>query len=750
MATVEPLTLDSYTWSTIDGVEVTESPDNGGTATDEYYDTKRNTIFGKETNPTEKAEDVAEPKPSRSLAETMNEEARLARRASRRQRPTRTRSLLDEMAADKALKNKPTTLPTENSDTAESASANADPAPGRVSKPAPRLSTERRRFMQSTLDEQEEDQAVLDDTKAESFASPASNASTTNTRVSFESIDGSLSSDTIASPITIPSASGPSSLTNPRPSLSVHTKSSASERRLSRRTSTRTSASSWSPASVFLARWSREETASAPDPDEEGQEIAGKSGYIIGRQIGYGGFSVVKEAHTIENGEKLLRAVKIVRKHSSHATENINERAQQEFEHEVTIWRYLKHKRILPLLADFDTDFATFCIMQISSGGSLFDVVAHYRRQSSGRGIGSLSRSSTNDTVTSPQTRNTMPLTHAKHYMAQIASALRYLHHDVRIVHRDIKLENCLISPASGTSSPQMKRAVTTPSSAVEPFPGFSNGTSDGSEMSSPPGDILLCDFGMADFIAQEDRDDRLTLTSLDSWADIEEPQNSKDPDDNDATPTDPNKNLGPGPNSATFSTSASTTTNPNPNPNPNPNSTTNTTPPKSTTPPPETIIAGSLPYAAPELFASHTPLYSPGADIWAFGVLSYALLVGDLPFRHGLQSRVVGMIEEGAWDVGALKRGVGLSCGGAGGLSSSHVEGVGKEGEMEMEGSDGVVGRDEGGSEIEHAVEFVEGCLRLDIERRWSVSKVLRCHFLEGYRESDDFGASGHGDGGL
>lgn len=717
MATADPLKLDTFAWREVEVEEATAIPGNDDTACDRQHAAERNGISRQESTSTAKTEAAVVPQASKSVASTMNDEARLARRASRKQRPTRSRSLLDEMAADKALRNITPATPMKSSEKPYTDPSTSDTAPTRISKPAPRLSDERRRFMQSTLDEQEEDQAVLEDNKTDFSTSPASNASTTNTRVSFETTEGFLFSDTIVSPITIPSASGPFSLASPRPSLGVRTKSSAPERRLSRRTSTRTSASSWSPASAFLARWSRDETASAQEPDEDGQEIGGNSGYIIGRQIGFGGFSVVKEAHTIEKGEKVLRAVKIVRKHLSRTIENNSERAQQEFEHEITIWRYLKHKRILPLLAVFDTDFATFCIMQISSSGSLFDVVAHYRRQSSGRSIGNLSRSSTSDLVSSPQSRSTIPLTHAKHYMAQIASALRYLHHDVRIVHRDIKLENCLINPTSGPETPLMKRTISVPFPAIKPFPGFPGGTSEDSELSSPPGDILLCDFGMADFIAQEDRDDRLTLTSLDGDSDAEsaDHRNPQKSATNESMPTNLNtQNLGPGPNDATFSPHL-------PTKSPNNHKKSTATDLKDHSPPtdPETIIAGSLAYAAPELFQSSTPLYSPAADIWAFGVLSYALLVGEVPFRHGLQSKVVGMIEEGAWDVGALKSAVGVGC------------------------DAGVYG-----SEVENAAECVEGCLRLDLERRWSVRKVVRCQFLEEFREYED--VAGHGDGGL
>ncbi|KAK5277313.1 hypothetical protein LTR16_009942, partial [Cryomyces antarcticus] len=129
-----------------------------------------------------------------------------------------------------------------------------------------------------------------------------------------------------------------------------------------------------SPASAFLSQWGKEEAAAMIEPDDEGQEIGDHSGYIIGRQIGYGGFSVVKEVYTIENNEKVRRAVKIVRKQVSAKSEHENDKLQAHFEHEVSIWRFLKHRHILPLIAVYDSPFATFCITNLNTGGTLFDL----------------------------------------------------------------------------------------------------------------------------------------------------------------------------------------------------------------------------------------------------------------------------------------------------------------------------------------------------------------------------------------
>lgn len=311
----------------------------------------------------------------------------------------------------------------------------------------------------------------------------------------------------------------------------------SSLRRSARRTSTR-SAVSMSPASAFLSQWGKDE--SAIEPDDEGQEIPDHSGYFIGKQIGFGGFSVVKEVSTMEDGIKIVRAVKIVRKQVTGKNEVENDKLQTQFEHEVEIWRYLKHPYILPLLAVYDTPFATFCITELNLGGTLFDLIRVNRRLKT-QGI---------------------PLHLARRYLYQLASALRYLHEDIHVVHRDVKLENCLLDmsdPAAETEG----------------------------------GNVLLCDFGMADFITNENR-------SLPSP--MEEPSTALGPSETSTCP------------------------------------------------------AGSMEYAAPELLHSRTPLYSTAVDIWAYGVVAYTLLTGHRPFSHSFQPALVMLITKGEWDEEALR----------------------------------------------------------------------------------------------
>jgi len=360
-------------------------------------------------------------------------------------------------------------------------------------------------------------------------------------------------------------------------------------RRGSRRASNRSgrSLSSMSPAASFLARYKNSDGPLKPtEPDDEGQGIGYDAEYIIGKRIGYGGFSVVKEVTSIENGKRVVNAVKIVRKQVKEKSEFENEEIQTQFDHEVEIWRFLRHSYILPLLRVYTTDFATFCITRLNQGGTLFDLVRDLRRKK----------------------RTGLPERLAKRYVYQLASAMRYLHNDVQVVHRDIKLENCLLDMSG-------------PNAEVE------------------GGDVLLCDFGMADFIVSDQRDGP-------------EPQS-----------IGTNQNIGP----AGASTS----------------------------------IAGSLQYAAPELFTANGPVFSTAADVWAFGVVVYALLTSTLPFNEGLDARTAAKIQKSEYDIDLVRSAEALQGGG-----------------------------------MEDAIDLVKGCLESDFERRWAVNDILSCRWLAGCME--------------
>jgi serine/threonine protein kinase len=307
-----------------------------------------------------------------------------------------------------------------------------------------------------------------------------------------------------------------------------------------------------SPARSYLSQWRSASQVREPDPDDEGQEIGDSNGpiYIIGRKIGFGGFSVVREATTLEGEKRVVRAVKIVRKHIKDISDTENEKVQQDFDREVDVWRYLRHKYILPLIAAYSTEFATFCITRLNRDGTLFDLVRARRR--------------------GPQTEWGLPSHLGKRYIYQLGSAIRYLHEDAHVVHRDIKPENCLL------------------------------------DMSAPDaeivgGNILLCDFGMADWISNEGRS-----SSNGSYDHHQHHHHNTNADS-------PGGNVGPSQTS--------------------------------------TAVDGSLEYVAPEMLAAGHPLYSTAADIWAYGCVMYTLLTGERPFTHEFAPRLAMMISRGSYD---------------------------------------------------------------------------------------------------
>ncbi len=372
--------------------------------------------------------------------------------------------------------------------------------------------------------------------------------------------------------------------------------SSGSRRRESRRSSANPSPS---PAHAYLSSWSREgaaaEPAPEPKPDDEGQAIGLNNEYIIGRLINQGGFGVVKEVHTIAaSGEPIVRAVKIVRKAIPGKEESENDKVQQELDHEVSVWRHLKHRNILELHAVYDTDFATFCVMDLNVGGTLFDVVKRYR-----------ACAGDNDG------RKGLPPKLAKNYAFQLACALRYLHEDIRVCHRDVKLENCLID-------------MSVPNAETE------------------GGVLRLCDYGLADFLHSE--------MSID------------DPD--------PVEQLG-SPLMAAPAVQAHSRH-------------------------PSSVI-GTLEYASPKGLSADRKLFETAGDVWAFGVVVYALVTGDLPFRHSLPYKTVEKILQAEWDDTALEYAAA------------------------------------GGSEVK---ELVAGCLERDIDIRLTMGDVVRNEWFAGMEE--------------
>lgn len=93
----------------------------------------------------------------------------------------------------------------------------------------------------------------------------------------------------------------------------------------------------------------------------------------------------------------------------------------------------------------------------------------------------------------------------------------------------------------------------------------------------------------------------------------------------------------------------------------------------------------GSLPYASPELLTDNK--LNEKADIWAFGVMIYTMLVGRFPFKHLTESHLRELIKSGEYDKTPLYE-----------VCSNRYE---------------------------ELADIVIGCLTVDINRRWDLETI-------------------------
>lgn len=369
---------------------------------------------------------------------------------------------------------------------------------------------------------------------------------------------------------------------------------------LSRSVSVSTSPSAgYSPAYQYLSRYGSASGQGAGTDGYLGEQIGN---YVIGKLIGYGAFSQIREAVTFENDVKVLRAVKIVKKvNTSQSTEKM-EQVQAEFDHEVTLWKLLDHPNILKLITVEEDDTAIYCFAEKISNGTLLDSVRRLKQK----------LASSDEQVVRTNAQNMIPTT--LDYLRQITSALSYLHNTMHIVHRDFKLENCLME----------KQA-------------------DGSTK------IILCDFGMSAFYetgedgppTSSDSNTYLTakpsLSTCNSSASISSSRSDGSSNHLLIGPSDTSSRIhqmeedssdvSRPPSSVSLSISATTNN------------------------------GGSLPYACPQLLQSNISIVNPYTDMWALGVVMYALLMGRLPWQHGFAPKLRMMIIEAKWDDQAVEK---------------------------------------------------------------------------------------------
>lgn len=128
-------------------------------------------------------------------------------------------------------------------------------------------------------------------------------------------------------------------------------------------------------------------------------------------KIGEGGFSVVYSAIELRTNQKV--AIKIVPKSLPKLSDNT-----KYLKKEIEIMMKIHHPSIVSLYNVMEDDKNMYLVMEMVEGENLRDIINHY---------GNIAEQT------------------AKKYFAQIINAMKYLHQELGIVHRDLKLDNIII-----------------------------------------------------------------------------------------------------------------------------------------------------------------------------------------------------------------------------------------------------------------------------------------------------------------
>jgi aurora kinase, other len=132
--------------------------------------------------------------------------------------------------------------------------------------------------------------------------------------------------------------------------------------------------------------------------------------FEVGRALGKGKFGRVYLAREKQTG--FICALKVL-----HKIEIVQGRVEKQVAREIEIQSNLRHPNVLRFYGHFDDKKRVFLILEYAAKGELYKHLQKARRFSESR---------------------------AAQYIAQMTSALRYLH-SKRVIHRDIKPENILL-----------------------------------------------------------------------------------------------------------------------------------------------------------------------------------------------------------------------------------------------------------------------------------------------------------------
>lgn len=171
--------------------------------------------------------------------------------------------------------------------------------------------------------------------------------------------------------------------------------------------------------SLTSARGSGSSSSDAEDADEDKSPLVSRpcvpkqfhlGMFEIGRPLGKGKFGRVYLARERTSG--FICALKVL-----HKNELQSGGVERQVRREIEIQSNLRHPNVLQMFGHFHDNKRVFLILEFAGKGELYK---HLRRE------------------------NRFPEWKAAQYVAQMASALRYLHRK-HVIHRDIKPENILV-----------------------------------------------------------------------------------------------------------------------------------------------------------------------------------------------------------------------------------------------------------------------------------------------------------------
>ncbi|BGP26249.1 hypothetical protein Rt10032_c10g4283 [Rhodotorula toruloides] len=412
------------------------------------------------------------------------------------------------------------------------------------------------------------------------------------------------------------------------------------------------------------------------------------------------------------------------------------------------------HPHIVALIGSHRTDDFDYVFMPLAEGGTLLEYLNNpdARREPSPAGraqSNSGSRAASRGRVQKPRPRGSipiagslsppggfaaqsvpkgLPLDEAGETFAQIVEAVRWMHEEAGVAHRDLKLEN-IVGCWSTDSGPATDFEAPMPASQ-EGGRGRSRSRRRGSQMEEegPPQMMRikrkrkrvwkLADFGLAEVIPPQNDSlassrspvhDVQPLAALARAGSLNRPPGERGGGRNGL-----GSSIGPGANARSAQTSSAFLPHRHRNPpvafpqhHASPTAASTSHPAHNS--PLSALLhpVGSLPYSSPEALRSPVPIVHPSTDIWALGCVLYALVAGRLPIWEEWELRLRVKLVKGEWDV---------------------------PDELNLDQAKS----DEDRHERDLALEVLRGCLEKDVEKRWTIRQVWESRWLQHIRERD------------